>query len=99
MFKIESDIPVPVSARVTSRTSKYPLRDMADGQSFFIENLADEAAMKRARGAVFSAAKTAGCKVITRPMTDEKTGVPGLRVWKNGPKDEAQEEAGYDEAE
>jgi hypothetical protein len=88
-FVIEKDIAIPESTRPSARSSKYPLRDMEVGDSFFIPNVSTEEELKKARGAIASAAKTAKCKTTTRPMADEKTGVLGLRVWKAGLRDEA----------
>ena len=87
-FVIEKDIAIPESTRPSARSSKYPLRDMEVGDSFFIPNVSTEEELKKARGAIASAAKTAKCKTTTRPMADEK-GVLGLRVWKAGLRDEA----------
>ena len=96
LFAIEKDIAIPESTRPSARSSKYPLRDMEVGDSFFIPNVVTEDELKKARGAIASAAKTAKCKTTTRPMDG------GLRVWKAGLRDEAApaaEEAGYDDAE
>ena len=101
LFAIEKDIAIPESTRRTARSSKYPLRDMEVGDSFFIPNVVTEDELKKARAVIASAAKAAKCKTTTRPMADEK-GVLGLRVWKAGLRDEAApaaEEAGYDDAE
>jgi hypothetical protein len=95
-FVIEKDIAIPESTRPSARSSKYPLRDMEVGDSFFIPNVVTEDELKKARGAIASAAKTTKCKTTTRPMDG------GLRVWKAGLRDEAApaaEEAGYDDAE
>jgi hypothetical protein len=83
LFAIEKDIAIPESTRPTARSSKYPLRDMEVGDSFFIPNVVTEDELKKARGAIASAAKTAKCKTTTRPMDG------GLRVWKAGLRDEA----------
>ena len=83
LFAIEKDIAIPESTRPTARSSKYPLRDMEVGDSFFIPNVSTEEELKKARGAIASAAKTAKCKTTTRPMDG------GLRVWKAGLRDEA----------
>ena len=88
-FVIEKDIAIPESTRPSARSSKYPLREMEVGDSFFIPNVVTEDELKKARGAIASAAKTAKCKTTTRPMADEKTGVLGLRVWKAGLREEA----------
>ena len=96
LFAIEKDIAIPESTRPSARSSKYPLREMEVGDSFFIPNVVTEDELKKARGAIASAAKTAKCKTTTRPMDG------GLRVWKAGLRDEAApaaEEAGYDDAE
>jgi len=96
LFAIEKDIAIPESTRPSARSSKYPLREMEVGDSFFIPNVSTEDELKKARGAIASAAKTAKCKTTTRPMDG------GLRVWKAGLRDEAApaaEEAGYDDAE
>jgi hypothetical protein len=83
LFAIEKDIAIPESTRPSARSSKYPLREMEVGDSFFIPNVSTEDELKKARGAIASAAKTAKCKTTTRPMDG------GLRVWKAGLRDEA----------
>ena len=67
-IKIDKGVPVPAGR------SRYPVRDMAVGDSFFVS--CEKQSSKRIRGSVFASAKYAGIKTIGRSVDG------GLRFWR-----------------
>lgn len=84
-FAIQSGIPVPT--KNGTATSKYPLRDLQVGQSFFVAG-----AKKSTQVTLSKAAKNLGISITTRALKEhtefdgEGNGVgdkvDGLRVWR-----------------
>lgn len=76
MFEIEDDVEIPApSASRAPRPSKYPLRDMDPGQSFFIAIPEGQDVAKVQRSVTSSAARWK-IKIISRKVEG------GLRVWR-----------------
>lgn len=76
MFDIEDDVEIPApSASRAPRPSKYPLREMEAGQSFFIA-VPDAANVAKVQRSVTSSAARWKIKIVSRKVEG------GLRVWR-----------------
>lgn len=77
MFEIEKNVPIPPKSR-NERDSKYPLRQMAAGDSFLIAipDGAPKEQYARAQQSVQSYASRWKVKVTTRKVDG------GVRVWR-----------------
>lgn len=82
MFTIEDNIAIPAKrAFGGGRASRYPVRDLEAGQSFFVPDTNG----KRHAAAILAAAKTVRKmhperRFVTRAVTEN--GVSGVRVWR-----------------
>lgn len=74
MIKIEKGIPLP---NKQVRTPKYPFRDMAVGDSFFIKSTHPESARKKV-----SAAATMFCKINEGYKFKTQVFEGGVRTWR-----------------
>lgn len=74
-FVIDKGVPLPPSAR-SPRASKYPLRDMDVGDSFFVPGVP----VRNLSGRLINPARRLGYKVATRSWSEN--GVAGVRVWR-----------------
>jgi len=81
-FEVQSEVPIPRAGSTRKYTSKYPLRTMAVGDSFFMPVEGDN--FVRAQRTVASAASRQSIKIATRRVTEDIDGVPtrGIRVWR-----------------
>ena len=73
-IKIEKGVPLP-SVGHDRRPSKYPIKDMQVGDSFFVP-LEDDPIFTRARQTIYVSARRCGVKVAVRKKE------AGLRVWR-----------------
>lgn len=71
MYKIEKGVPLPDKCR---STRKYPLREMAIGDSFLIPGAADK--QKSLVGSIHSCAAVLGKKIASRREGSD------LRIWR-----------------
>lgn len=75
-IKIDKGIPIPPNPSGRPTGSKYPLRDMQVGDSFFVANTTSQ----RVCGTMGNLSKRVGIKVAIRKVTEN--GVAGVRVWR-----------------
>lgn len=80
MFEVKSGVPIPPVMTVRQYTSKYPLRTMSPGDSFFVA--AGDKDIAKVQRAIASAAARQQVKVSTRKVVEE--GIAGIRVWRTG---------------
>ena len=78
-FKIEAGIPLPPQQRIAGRTSPYPLRQMKQGDSFFVPG--GKKIIQRVQSATSSFGKKHNIRFALRVVKDE-----GVRVWHMGPR-------------
>lgn len=79
MFTIEDNVPIPETVR--GRASKYPLKEMAVGQSFEVD-LKEAAQLKTLRTTIYKAAQTLKSKGSTSSFKVAATTETKARVWR-----------------
>jgi len=72
LFKIDKDIPIPVA----SRTCRYPIADLAVGDSFFVPGRTPHAV----QSVVVYWQRKLGTRYLTRSV--EIDGARGVRIWR-----------------
>jgi len=84
-LKIEKNKPIP--ERTYERPTKYPVRELQVGDSFFVPCGPDE--QTGVRSTITSAARRLDYKVVLRKMVeavdgegDQSVNVEGIRVWR-----------------
>ncbi len=79
---VQSGIPIPAKNPTAPPRpdTKYPFREMKDGDSFFIECSRDR--REKIRPAIAGSGKRVGVRVVSRAVTED--GKPGLRFWRVG---------------
>lgn len=77
-FEVQDGVPIPRAGSSRKYTSKYPLRTMAPGESFFIPVEGEN--FVRVQRTVASAASRQGVKIVTRRVKEGDA--VGIRVWR-----------------
>jgi len=84
MYEIEKNIPLPTSRKgvvhVGGFASKFPIREMVIGDSFFIPFTKVVCSKQGLRGQIGNMARGFGKKTAIRTM--ESNGADGFRVWR-----------------
>jgi hypothetical protein len=78
-MKIDANIPIPKIVQV-ARESKYPLRSLQIGDSFFIPKGNEKGTRNSISSLMDACSKRHGLKFVTRTVVEDN--VKGLRVWR-----------------